>query len=88
VDLSLNGALSPNWNASVGYTYANSEYAEGEDKGERYQTRFPKQIFRVSTTYRIPGSNWTVGGNLRAQSGIHQVRGQRKSSKAATPCSD
>jgi outer membrane receptor for ferric coprogen and ferric-rhodotorulic acid len=68
MDLSLNGALTPNWNIGVGYTFANSEYATGEDKGERYQFRVPKQIFRVASTYRIPGSNWTVGGNLRAQS--------------------
>jgi outer membrane receptor for ferric coprogen and ferric-rhodotorulic acid len=75
VDLSLNGALSSNWNVNVGYTFSNSEYATGEDKGERYLPRVPKQIFRIASTYRIPGSNWTVGGNLRAQSATSQTRG-------------
>jgi outer membrane receptor for ferric coprogen and ferric-rhodotorulic acid len=73
VDLSLNGALSPNWNINIGYTYANSEYATGVDKGERYETRNPKQIFRIASTYRIPGSHWTVGGNLRAQSNTYRT---------------
>jgi outer membrane receptor for ferric coprogen and ferric-rhodotorulic acid len=71
VDLSLNGALTPNWNVSVGYTFSNNEYATGENKGDRYEARIPKQIFRVSTTYRIPSSHWTVGGNLRAQSATY-----------------
>jgi outer membrane receptor for ferric coprogen and ferric-rhodotorulic acid len=68
VDLSLNGALLPNWNIGAGYTFANSEYAAGADKGKRYNPQIPKHVFRVSATYRIPGSGWTVGGNLRAQS--------------------
>jgi outer membrane receptor for ferric coprogen and ferric-rhodotorulic acid len=75
VDLSLNGALSPNWNIGAGYTYLRSEYGAGEQKGDRYETRIPAHIFRLSSTYRIPGSNWTVGGNLRTQSSTYQVRG-------------
>jgi outer membrane receptor for ferric coprogen and ferric-rhodotorulic acid len=75
VDLSLNGALSSNWNINLGYTFTNHEYATGESKGERYDPCFPKQIFRISTTYKIPGSSWTVGGNLRAQSGIYSTSG-------------
>jgi outer membrane receptor for ferric coprogen and ferric-rhodotorulic acid len=67
VDLSLNGTLSPNWNVGAGYTYVKSEYATGEEKGERYEPRSPVHAFRLSTTYRVPNSNWMVGGNLRAQ---------------------
>jgi outer membrane receptor for ferric coprogen and ferric-rhodotorulic acid len=33
VDLSVNGALSSNWNVGAGYTYLKSEYATGEEKG-------------------------------------------------------
>jgi outer membrane receptor for ferric coprogen and ferric-rhodotorulic acid len=51
-----------------GYTFVNSEPVNGERKGERYDPRIPKQIFRIASTCRIPGSHWTVGGNLRAQS--------------------
>jgi outer membrane receptor for ferric coprogen and ferric-rhodotorulic acid len=73
VDLSVNGALSSNWNVNVGYTFVNSEYATGENKGKRYEPRSPRQIFRVATTYKIPGSHWTVGGNLRAQSRTYRA---------------
>jgi outer membrane receptor for ferric coprogen and ferric-rhodotorulic acid len=73
VDLSLNGALSSNWNIGAGYTYLRSEYGAGEQKGDRYEARIPAHTFRLSSTYRIPGSNWTVGGNLRAQSSTYRV---------------
>jgi outer membrane receptor for ferric coprogen and ferric-rhodotorulic acid len=73
VDLSLNGALSPNWNVGAGYTYLKSEYATGEQKGDRYETRNPQHAFRLSSTYRIPATNWTVGGSLRAQSETHRT---------------
>jgi outer membrane receptor for ferric coprogen and ferric-rhodotorulic acid len=72
VDLSLNGAISPNWNIGLGYTYVKSKYASGEEKGDPYNTVAPKQSFRVTSTYKIPGSNWMVGGNLRAQSAIYR----------------
>jgi outer membrane receptor for ferric coprogen and ferric-rhodotorulic acid len=75
VDFSVNGAVSSNWNVGAGYTYSKSEYATGEQKGDRYETRTPIHAFRLSTTYRIPGSGWMVGGNLRAQSGVYQIRG-------------
>jgi outer membrane receptor for ferric coprogen and ferric-rhodotorulic acid len=77
VDLSLNGAITPNWNVGAGYTYLKSEYATGAQKGDRYEPRNPHHAFRLASTYRIPGSNWTVGGNLRAQSAIY--RGSRPS---------
>ena len=66
--MSLNGALTPNWHVGAGYTYLKSEYATGENKGDRYEARNPHHAFRLASTYRIPASNWTVGGNLRAQS--------------------
>jgi outer membrane receptor for ferric coprogen and ferric-rhodotorulic acid len=75
VDFSVNGALSANWNVGAGYTYVKSEYATGDQKGDRYGTTNPLHAFRLSTTYRIPGTGWTVGGNLRAQSSIYQEQG-------------
>jgi outer membrane receptor for ferric coprogen and ferric-rhodotorulic acid len=75
VDLSVNGALSPNWNIGAGYTYVKSEYATGEQKGDRYETRNPRHAFRLSTTYRIPATNWMVGGSLRAQSETYRDDG-------------
>jgi outer membrane receptor for ferric coprogen and ferric-rhodotorulic acid len=74
VDFSVNGAVSSNWNVGAGYTYSKSEYATGEQKGDRYETRNPIHAFRLSTTYRIPGTGWMVGGNLRAQSNTYRDR--------------
>jgi outer membrane receptor for ferric coprogen and ferric-rhodotorulic acid len=75
VDLSVNGALSSNWNVGAGYTYSKSEYATGSQNGDRYGPENPIHAFRLSTTYRIPGTGWMVGGNLRAQSSIYREQG-------------
>ncbi|WP_371869878.1 TonB-dependent receptor domain-containing protein [Oxalicibacterium flavum] len=69
-DFSLNGELAPGWNAAAGYTYVGSEYASGVDKGARYMTYMPRHSVRLAANYRRPGSDWSVGGNLRFQSGI------------------
>jgi outer membrane receptor protein involved in Fe transport len=42
VDLSLNGALTPNWNIGLGLTYVKSQYAAGEEKGDPYNTVVPQ----------------------------------------------
>jgi outer membrane receptor for ferric coprogen and ferric-rhodotorulic acid len=68
VDLSLNGALSSHWNIGAGYTYIEAKRASGADKGETFSTRLPRHTFRLFTAYRVPGTAWTVGGNVRAQS--------------------
>jgi outer membrane receptor for ferric coprogen and ferric-rhodotorulic acid len=75
VNLSLDGALSSYWNIGAGHTYAKSEYATGDQKGDRYETRNPIHAFRLSTVYRIPGGNWTVSGNLRTQSAVYRLFG-------------
>jgi outer membrane receptor for ferric coprogen and ferric-rhodotorulic acid len=83
VDLSLNGALSSHWNIGAGYTYLKSEYATGDQKGDRYEPRNPIHAFRLSTVYRIPGSNWTVGGNLSAQSAVYRLDAPAKVKQSA-----
>jgi outer membrane receptor for ferric coprogen and ferric-rhodotorulic acid len=83
VDLSLSGALSSNWNIGAGYTYVKNEYATGEQKGDRANSGSPVHAFRLSTTYRIPGSNWTVGGNLRTQSSIYRDQGDIRIKQSA-----
>ena len=47
-----------------------SAYAKGEDKGKPYAANTPDHLLRVYTTYRLPGTRWTIGGNVRAQSAI------------------
>jgi outer membrane receptor for ferric coprogen and ferric-rhodotorulic acid len=83
MDLSLNGAISSNWSIGAGYTYVKSEYGTGEKKGDRYMPRNPVHAFRLSTTYRISGSNWTIGGNLRTQSAVYSMTGTAKIKQSA-----
>lgn len=71
VDLGLNGELLPGWQVGAGYTYVEREYGNGSNKGQAYGTYMPQHILRVHTTYLIPGTDWTIGGNLRSQSRMH-----------------
>lgn len=74
-DFSINGQIQPGWNVAAGYTYVNSEYATGTNEGEPYGTyRQPKHSATVSTNYRIPSSNWSIGGSVRAYSRIYMER--------------
>lgn len=70
VDLTINGELTPGWQLGAGYTYVHSAYAKGADKGKPYAANTPDHLFRLYTTYRLPNTSWTLGGNLKAQSGI------------------
>jgi outer membrane receptor for ferric coprogen and ferric-rhodotorulic acid len=72
VDFSFNGELATGWNVGAGYTYVKSEYASGTEKGDPYNTTVPTHAFRAFSTYRIPGTGWTVGGNVRAQNQFYK----------------
>lgn len=71
IDLGLNGEVAPGWQVGAGYTYVDSEYGNGSRKGQSYGTNRPQHILRAHTTYLIPGTNWTVGGNIRTQSQMY-----------------
>jgi len=49
LDLELNGALSADWNLSAGYTYTQSTYIGGSQKGEDSSASSPRHLFKVST---------------------------------------
>lgn len=70
LDLGLHGEPAKGWQVGAGYTYVKSEYRRGEQQGLPYLSYAPDHILRAYTTYRIPGSDWTVGGNLRLQSKV------------------
>ncbi|MBW7903098.1 MAG: TonB-dependent siderophore receptor [Rhodocyclaceae bacterium] len=72
VELSLNGALSSNWQIGAGYTFVESEHANGANKGQPAETRIPRHAYRLFTNYHIPGTKWSVGGSLRAQSSTYR----------------
>lgn len=82
VDIGLNGEVTPGWNLSVGYTYVDSEYDSGPQKGDPYGTNRPKHLMRVHTAFAIPGSRWTLGGNLNAQSRFYNAQGVEQGSYA------
>lgn len=75
VDLSLNGEITSGWQVGAGYTYVHSEHAKGANKGDPYANNMPDHLLRLHTTYRIPATGWTIGGNLRTQSRIYQKSG-------------
>ena len=70
-ELELAGDLTDSWNASLGWSYFD---LEGPD-GEKLRTALPRTLFRLFTTYRLPGA-WnglTIGGGANWQSASHAL---------------
>ena len=62
IEFDVSGELARGWNASIGYTQFKATDASGADINSIY----PRKLFRVFTTYRLPG-DWnalTVGGGV------------------------
>ena len=69
IELEVSGELLPGWQLHAGYTYSRSR----DRDGERVSTTQPEQLFKLATTYRLPG-DWhrlTVGGNMHWQGGTY-----------------
>lgn len=69
IDMEISGELSPGWNLLASYTYS-----QVKDKdGERVKTTVPTDMFKLWTTYQLPGEldKLTVGGGVNWQSGMH-----------------
>lgn len=56
---------------AAGYTFVDSKYASGVNDGQRYNTYLPRHSLRLSTAYKLPGTGWTLGGNLTARNKIY-----------------
>lgn len=77
------GELLPGWQTTAGYTFVETEYlrdrtrtgAPSADEGKSFRTTTPKHLFRVWTTYHLPGGlkSWSVGGGISAQSEIYAL---------------
>lgn len=83
IELEMGGELAPGWQASAGYTYAAAEYTKASDsaeKGERFESDTPYNLFKVFTAYRLPGEleRWTVGGGIRTQSSTYTSFGVKQ----------
>ncbi|MCB5185758.1 TonB-dependent siderophore receptor [Methylobacillus gramineus] len=75
VDMELQGALRPNWQVGAGYTYTNTEYIKDNsyEKGDRFDTKLPEHMFKLTTMYHLLGDleQWRVGANVYQQSRMH-----------------
>ncbi len=78
----ISGEVLPGWQLAAGYTYASAERRgdassynpEGTySVGDRYGTNIPRHLFKLFTTYRLPGewNRWRVGGSLHVQNRIY-----------------
>lgn len=71
IETEISGEVLPGWNLFGGYTYRESH----DKEGNRVETNQPMNLFKLATTYRLPG-DWnklTVGGNMTWQSDIYAV---------------
>src|SRR5690606_37577509 len=76
VEVELQGAITPNWQVSLGYTVAIARYrkdANPDNVGELFDTDTPRHLFKLSTMYRLSGAlqGWRIGGSVYRQSSIH-----------------
>lgn len=69
IELELNGKITDNWNIGGGYSFNKIE----NKKGERLYTITPQHIFKIFTSYQLPGAwhNITVGGGVGWESKSH-----------------
>ncbi|WP_409262217.1 TonB-dependent siderophore receptor [Pseudomonas putida] len=75
IELEVAGAITPDWEVGAGYTFAQAKYQSDADKskeGRLFDTDIPRHLFKLSTTYHLPGelNKWRVGGNVYSQSSI------------------
>lgn len=73
VDVEVSGSPAAGWNLTLGYTYADSAYDAGPSRGQRYNPySAPRHLAKLNASYAFGGSlqGLTLGGALRAQSGI------------------
>ncbi|VVN76370.1 Ferripyoverdine receptor [Pseudomonas fluorescens] len=84
VDLEIQGALTENWQLAAGYTYTQTKYVNDANatlEGQDFNRRLPRQLFKLSTIYSLPGDlqRWRIGGDLYQQSQIRTAGGSGSS---------
>lgn len=71
-DAEINGEVAHGWNVYAGYTFNTTRYLKDvSSEGQAFAWHTPRHIFRLWSTYRLPGdlSAFTVGGGVNVQSG-------------------
>ena len=76
IELEVQGQLTPDWQLAAGYTFAEAKYvkdAKKENEGRLFDTDIPRHLFKMSTTYTLPGqfNQWRVGASLYHQNRIY-----------------
>ncbi|NMZ43054.1 TonB-dependent siderophore receptor [Pseudomonas proteolytica] len=84
VDLEIQGALTENWQLAAGYTYTQTKYVNDANatlEGQDFNRRLPRQLFKLSTIYSLPGDlqRWRIGGDVYQQSQIRTAGGSGSS---------
>ncbi len=71
VELEVSGELARGWNANAGYTHYSAQTASGDP----FNSNYPRDLFRVFTTYRLDGAlaGLTVGGGVNWQGQTYTV---------------
>ena len=91
VEFELSGEPVRGWQMSASYTYASAKrvaaasgYAPigSYSVGTRYATNMPRHLFKLATSYRLPGElrRWRVGGSVHVQSSIYSPWNVRQGS--------
>ena len=80
IDMEIQGALTDNWQLAAGYTYTQTQYVNDANtarEGEDFDRKKPRQLFKLSTIYTLPGElqRWRVGGDVYQQSRIRTSGG-------------
>ncbi|MEX5508007.1 TonB-dependent siderophore receptor [Pseudomonas paralactis] len=80
IDMEIQGALTDNWQLAAGYTYTQTRYVNDANtarEGEDFDRKKPRQLFKLSTIYTLPGElqRWRVGGDVYQQSRIRTSGG-------------
>ncbi|MBJ2221338.1 TonB-dependent siderophore receptor [Pseudomonas sp. MF7453] len=80
IDMEIQGALTDNWQLAAGYTYTQTQYVNDANtarEGEDFDRKKPRQLFKLSTIYTLPGElqRWRVGGDVYQQSRIRASGG-------------
>ncbi|MBS7777114.1 TonB-dependent receptor [Acidovorax sp. CCYZU-2555] len=83
LELEIAGQLASSWQVTAGYTFAKAQYTQATSAaaaGARFATDQPRHLFKLFTTYRLPGelNAWRAGGGLRLQSDIYQHTGNAR----------
>ncbi|MDR0260096.1 MAG: TonB-dependent receptor, partial [Comamonas sp.] len=75
IDLGVNGQVSRELNLAAGYTYTSAEYVAGPQKDQRFRTEQPRHSMRLAANYQLPGTQWSLGGNVSATSKAYKNGG-------------